>query len=255
MKINGLEDLRAYVPALRPPRAVVAVVSAILAVIALTTIFFLTVDHVFAEWMPDGEILLLALGFILLARFFSARNSYTEALSDGAYPVAFTRFAVPGLGILAASVAHLGYMPGPLLPEVWWKPILLGLGWLSLAIGAALWLRSIDALGVDNLAMLYVYFPAQSRIVTSRIYSAIRHPVYSAALRVAFGLALIHANWYSIVVLPILWLFFLGWIVLVEEKELIDRFPDYASYRRRVPAFWPRPSQITSFFRFIIAGG
>jgi protein-S-isoprenylcysteine O-methyltransferase Ste14 len=255
LKIKGLDNLRAHVPAFRPSLGIAKVAFAALGVFALTTLFFIAVDHVFAEWMPDGEILLLALGFILLARFFSVRDSYRSKFSDGAYFRAFTRFAVPGLGIIAASVAHLGYMPGPSLPDVWWKGVVVALGWLSLAIGAVLWLRSVAALGVDNLTMLFVYWPAQSRIVTSRIYCAVRHPVYSAALRVAFGLALIHANWYSILVVPILLLFCTGWIVLVEEKELINRFPDYASYRRQVPAFWPRPPQVIAFLRFIITGG
>jgi protein-S-isoprenylcysteine O-methyltransferase Ste14 len=74
-------------------------------------------------------------------------------------------------------------------------------------------------------------------------------------LRLAIGLALLSANWYSLLVAALMPLGLTGWIRLVEEKELLERFPDYAEYRKRVPAFWPRPSGLVKFFRFLIAGG
>jgi protein-S-isoprenylcysteine O-methyltransferase Ste14 len=254
MSLPGLDNLRSRLPELRSDVAIAKVVGAVLAVFCLATLFFVTVDRVFAEWMPDGEILVLAFGFGLLSGFFSGRKSLQAKFQQHAYSRAFARFGIPGLGIIAAAIAHLAYMPGPPLPDVWWKSILVALGWFSLAVGALLWWRSVLTLGVDNLVMLYVYFPADSRIVNSRIYAVIRHPIYSAGLRVAGGFALIHANWYSLLVLPILWLFCIGWIMLVEEKELLNRFPGYAAYRQRLPAFWVRPRQVFGFFKFIIAG-
>jgi protein-S-isoprenylcysteine O-methyltransferase Ste14 len=39
---------------------------------------------------------------------------------------------------------------------------------------------------------------------------------------------------------------------LVEEKELLERFPQYAEYRRKVPAFWTW--QVGKFWRFLVSG-
>jgi len=48
--------------------------------------------------------------------------------------------------------------------------------------------------------------------------------------------------------------FLTGWIRLVEEKELIERFPDYVQNRKQVPTFWVTLRDIPKFYRFLIAG-
>jgi protein-S-isoprenylcysteine O-methyltransferase Ste14 len=121
-------------------------------------------------------------------------------------------------------------------------------------VGAALWVRSVATLGVDNLTMLYVYFPQESKMTNSGIYQILRHPIYGAALYVGIGLSMIHANWYGLLVALVLPIFLTGWVRLVEEKELLERFPDYSDYRRRIPAFWPGPQDYAKFFRFLILG-
>ncbi len=108
-------------------------------------------------------------------------------------------------------------------------------------VGATLWIRGIFAFGFDNLALLYVYYPEEGKIVNSNIYSVLRHPVYAGVLRVIIALALLNGNGNSIAFILFAPLGLFGWIRLVEEKELIERFgPSYLDYRKRVPAFWPR---------------
>ena len=97
--------------------------------------------------------------------------------------------------------------------------------------------------------MLYVYYPQESRIVNSSIYSVLRHPIYAAVLYIGIGLAFIHANWYALLVALILPLILMGWVRLVEEKELLERFPGYADYRKHVPAFWAKPHDLAKFSR------
>ena len=87
-------------------------------VFGATTGFFLLVDRYFAEWMPDGEIVVLALGFLILSRFFSQKDRYIARFGEQAYARAFTSFGIPGLGIVFGAIAHLAYMPGPLVPDV-----------------------------------------------------------------------------------------------------------------------------------------
>jgi protein-S-isoprenylcysteine O-methyltransferase Ste14 len=251
-RLVGVEALRARFPELLNRRAVLTVAGELLAVVALVTAFFLVVDRVIPEWMPDGEILVLAAGFVTLAGFFRPRLA-AQTREQG-YRQAFLRRAIPGLGIVASAIAHLAYMPGPPLPSIWWRPWLQALGWIYLAIGCALWLRAFAVLGVDNLVGLYVYWPEESRLIDSRLYQVMRHPIYGVLLRIGAGLALVHANWFALVSALVLWIFLIGWITLVEEKELLRRVPAYAEYRRRVPAFGPRPRDIGVFWRLLIRG-
>lgn len=250
----GLDRLQAHVPALRTRGGLAAVLLAELGVIGGTTGFFLLVDQYLPEWMPDGEIVVLAIGFLILSRFFSQRDRYLARFGERAYERAFAAFGIPGLGIVFGALAHLAYMPGPLIPAVWWKPVVIGVGWLALVTGALLWWRAVTVLGIDSLTMLYVYYPTEQRVVQTGIYDLVRHPVYGAAIHISAGLSLIHASWYSLLVALVVPLFFFGWIRLVEEPDLTRRIPEYAEYTRRVPAFTPRLRNLPRFWRLLLLG-
>ena len=254
MSIKGLDALRRHVPELNQPGGVLWPLIAIGSVILLTTLFFVAADRGFAEWMPDGEIVILALGFLILSRFFSQRKVYRQKYGEMAYRKAFARFSVPGVGIIIASIAHLAYIAGPDIPNLWWESWLVVLGWLLVWIGLTLWMRSVTTLGLDNVAMLYVYYPDETRPIDTGLYGILRHPIYAAALDMGLGLALIHASWYALLVALIMPIFFAGWIRLVEEPELIDRFPGYLEYRKGVPAFWTKPIDLPKFYRYLLNG-
>jgi protein-S-isoprenylcysteine O-methyltransferase Ste14 len=254
MKSKGLTILHARVPETLSVLRLGMVAACLVLAFTLTTLFFLVVDRWLPEWMPDGEILVLALGFIVLSGFYTRRRVYVQTLADRSYREALLRFVIPGLGIVIGSIVHLAYMPGPAIPDLWWRPVLVGLGCVSLLVGGALWLRGVNELGLDRLTMLYVYFPEQTELVQSGGYGLLRHPIYAGALRIGTGLALVHANWYGLLMVPVLWVFFAGWIVLVEEKELVERCPDYPAYRRRVPAFCPRVHEVLRFVRYLVVG-
>ena len=102
-----------------------------------------------------------------------------------------------------------------------------------------LWWRAITTFGLDNLSLMYVYFPSESRLVQSNVYSVLRHPVYSAVLRIAFAIVLQNGSAFALFagcVAPFAMTLWLRW---AEEPELIERFGDgYRDYRRRVPAFF-----------------
>src|SRR5574341_731859 len=252
MDFKGMDQLRRHVPDLQTRDGEARLGLTFAAMFTLVTLFFTWVDRAFPEWMPDGEIVFLALGFLVMSLFFSRKKIYQQKYGELAYPRAFAHYALPGLAIIIASIAHLAYMSGPVIPDVWWKPVLTWAGWAFVIVGAALWARGVATFGADNLALLYVYFPKEGKLVNSSIYSVLRHPLYAAVLRLAIGLALLSANWYSLLVAALMPLGLTGWIRLVEEKELLERFPDYAEYRKRVPAFWPKPRDLIKFFRFLI---
>jgi protein-S-isoprenylcysteine O-methyltransferase Ste14 len=254
MKIKGMDALRRHVPELQTSGGLLCAIMYLVVVFAITSLFFILVNVRFIGWLPDGEIVIMALGFLIMSRFFSQKITYQKKYAELAYRNAFARFNIPGLGIVFASIAYLGYIAGPEIPPLWWRSILVAIGGVLIVIGVALWGRSVATFGVDNLSMLYVYFPSESKLIDASIYRILRHPVYGAALYVGIGLSLIHANWFGLLVALILPIFLTGWVRLVEEKELLERFPDYANYRKQIPAFWPRLRDYGKFFHFLILG-
>jgi protein-S-isoprenylcysteine O-methyltransferase Ste14 len=190
-----------------------------------------------------------------MSLFFSRKQTYKETYKELAYRKAFAHYGMPGLALIMAAIAHAGYMNGPFLPRGWWTLVFFALGWFMLCIGALLWIRSVFALGADNLALLYVYHPEEGKVIDSNIYSILRHPVYAGVLRVGIGLALLNGNANAFAFAILLPLGFTGWSRLVEEKELVERFgQSYLDYRKRTPAFWPRLRDFGAFFKFLLTG-
>ncbi len=207
-------------------------------------------------WGPDGQIIFTTLGFLLMRLFFTKKKTYISRYGDLAYRNAFGRFALPGLMLIFASVAYIGYIPGPRIPISWWETITPFLGWYFLLNGVVLWIRAIFTFGLDNLTMLYVYFPDKGQRIDSNIYEVLRHPVYAGVLRLGLGLAFLNGNIFAIIFgLLILPFGLTAWVRLVEEKELIKRFGDnYSDYRKSTPAFWPRPWKIYDFWKYLFFG-
>jgi protein-S-isoprenylcysteine O-methyltransferase Ste14 len=254
MNIKGMDALAKHVPELNSTGGKTRITLYALGLLALVTTYFIITDNI-PTWSIDSEIIISSLGFLILSFFFSRKQAYKEKYKELAYRNAFAHYAMPGLGLIFGAVAHAGYMNGPFVPIGWWTIVFFALGWFMVFIGAILWIRSVSRFGVDNLTLLYVYYPEEGRIVDSSIYNMLRHPIYASALRVWIGLALLNGNGNSIIFSIFVPLGFTGWIRLVEEKDLIERFgQSYAEYRKRVPAFWPRFRDIGKFFKFLIIG-
>lgn len=256
MKLNGLQELREHVPDLRSPARTAWVGILAVGIFSLTTIFFIYVNRIIPLWAPDGQIIVFTIGFLLVRMFFTNKENYIVRYGELAYRNAFGRFALPGLALIFAPIAYIGYIPGPGIPISWWAIVTPVLGWYFALVGVTLWLRAVFTFGLDNLAMLYVYFPGKGRRVDNSIYGVLRHPVYAGALRLGLGLAFLNGNIFAIIFgLLILPFGLTAWVRLVEEKELLERFgTDYAEYRKSTPAFWPRPRDLGKFFRFLLGG-
>jgi protein-S-isoprenylcysteine O-methyltransferase Ste14 len=252
MFIPGLEALTQHFPDLQTRAGALALAGRALAFFALTTLFFIATDAFIPDWQPDGQIIVMTIGFLVLARFFTRKAALRDRYGDLAYREAFTRYAVPGLAVIFASVAHCAYLPGLAIPELWWKSLLRLAGVYLTVVGAGLWLRAVLTFGIDSLTMLYVYYPEKSRLVDSSIYGVLRHPVYAGGLRIILGLCLLNGTWQALIFALIAPLGLTGWVRLVEEKELLERFPDYREYRSRVPAFWTW--RYRAFWGYLITG-
>lgn len=254
MKFKGMDILSKHVPELNSPGGKARIGLYAIFLFALVTAYFIISDQI-PTWSIDSQIIIIALGFLVLNLFFSRKQIYKEKYKELAYRNAFAHYAMPGLALIMAAIAHAGYMNGPFVPTGWWTIMFLAFGWFMLCIGAILWIRGIFTFGADNLALLYIYYPEESRIIDSDIYGILRHPIYAGVLRVGIGLALLNGNANAIAFAILLPLGFISWIRLVEEKELIERIGQpYLDYRKRTPAFWPHLRDLGKFFKFLFTG-
>lgn len=253
MQLKGFDTLARRVPELNSAGGRLKIAAYFFGVFALITTYFILTDQI-PTWTIDSQIVVMALGYLILSRFFTQKKKLIEKYGSDAYRQAFGRFALPGLATVFASIAHIAYMNGPKFTHPTLTTIFTWLGWVFVVIGAILWLRSAFTFGFDNIAMLYVYFPGEGRIVNSNIYGVLRHPVYAGVVRLGIGLALLNGGIYPLTFALLLPLGFFGWVRLVEEREIIERIPAYAEYRKKVPALFPRPNRIPAFFKFLFTG-
>jgi len=78
-----------------------------------------------------------------------------------------------------------------------------------------------------------------SELITSGLFSRIRHPIYSGILLFAFSFALFQNSGFKILIsffLLILFSFKTGY----EEKQLNIRFPEYKNYKSKTGRFFPK---------------
>jgi len=82
---------------------------------------------------------------------------------------------------------------------------------------------------------------APERLVVGGIYRHVRNPMYVALLTAILGQALLLAQPVLLLWAAVVWFGFSTFVRLYEEPVLARRFgADYATYRRNVPAWWPR---------------
>ncbi len=253
--IKGLDQLLQHVPDLNSLLGALRFLLLPVILFILVTVLFNAIRFPWPFWQVVTEILLGGLGFGLLYLFFRSRQAYQTRFGPLAYRQAARRFGLPGVMIIAAVVTRIRYLSGPAIPSVGWGIVLPALGWVFIGVGALLGLRTVQAFGIDNLTMLYVYFPEESHIVNHQIYTILRHPAYAAVQLITIGLALLNGSWVALTCALFLCLGLWCWVHLVEEEELIHRFgATYTEYRKHVPAFGPRLRDLRRFFEFLIFG-
>ncbi len=82
-----------------------------------------------------------------------------------------------------------------------------------------------------------------TRLVTTDIYRCLRHPhhVFVGVFMTCLGLLIGHV-WSFLLITISQWVWVIGFLFLVEEKELVEKFGEqYKAYRQRVPMFFPNP--------------
>ncbi len=188
-------------------------------------------------------------GAWMLAGFWKHRAAYRERYGLLAYRHLFFRFLLPFfVGGMAALYFPLLVDGKRMLPPF----IAYGLAVYLLVTMLLIEIRGKEIFwDTEWRAFVYNVFPERGRVATSGIFSWLRHPVYSAAIRLTFALALLRNNVPAVVCagLVAVGLWFWG---SMEERDLEHRDAAYAGYRRRVPAFFV--SHPMRFWRFLLTG-
>ena len=114
--------------------------------------------------------------------------------------------------------------------------------------------KTLKVFGIDNMALVYVYYPEESNLQNHEIYSILRHPTYHGLMLISIGSIFLRFSIYSIIYFII---FIVGiniHLKFVEERELIKRFGDsYLNYKKTVPAFLVKVRDLKKYYHFIIS--
>lgn len=150
-------------------------------------------------------------------------------------PATYSRLLVTAQFLLfAALVASLVVVPARTFP-------------LLAVVGAGLLLAGALALGLAFAAFRRVnragpnIIPEPRRdtdLVTTGIYSYVRHPIYTGVILCAMGLASIHGTGETWLIAGLLLVLF-HFKARHEETLLLAAFPQYADYQRTTGRFFP----------------
>lgn len=139
--------------------------------------------------------------------------------------------------VAAQAVLLLAFLLAPVIGPAWPHPGIFRLAGAILTAGGLLLL----AWSALNLGRSLTPFPrplAQGRLVTGGAYRFVRHPIYFAVLLACFGFALATWSPLRLALCAALFLFF-DRKARREEAWLLERYPEYASYRQRVRKLIP----------------
>ncbi len=144
--------------------------------------------------------------------------------------------------LMVAAMVGLWFVRGPLVGRD------LGTDWTLAGLGVGLMVVS-GYLGVKRKRYLTLPILAgvpelsghdRGNLLTEGPYAHVRHPRYVEVVIGMLGYALV-ANFAGVYLVVLLCLPALHGVVLLEERELAQRFgAEYAEYRARVPCYVPR---------------
>jgi protein-S-isoprenylcysteine O-methyltransferase Ste14 len=156
-----------------------------------------------------------------------------------------TTLVVMGIGYVAGIAALFPFRDAILWRDLGTRPVVLTLS--AVLIGLSFWIavRRKKQLTTRILAGIPELDPdpEPGGLLTEGIYAHIRHPRYVEIAVGTLGYALF-SNWLGALIVGLATLPLLHAIVLLEERELVERFGDeYERYRARVPRYVPRGDQ------------
>jgi len=135
------------------------------------------------------------------------------------------RFIIPILQNLSGLVPAINFSI-PLLHLIISAPFLIAGSWLAIN-------------GVKEVTLKVAETHRTEKIVTTGVYSIVRHPQYLGGLLAHMGISFLLSALYSLVFTPIM-VILIYLISKKEEEELIREFgKEYEDYKKKVPMLTP----------------
>lgn len=103
----------------------------------------------------------------------------------------------------------------------------------------------LNLIGLLTLRRAFAIMSEARTLITSGIFSHIRHPLYAGHFIMFFGSLLLRLHWISIMLYL---LFLVGQVARakIEERKMMGAFPQYAEYRSRTGMFFPKLTSLGS---------
>ncbi len=220
-----------------------------------------------------GPLLVLFIGLMIVRSFWKIRDKYISKYGAKAYQKAFRLVAI-GVPIVISVVVHSiiptdliarygetdvysSYLGNPISEFLLNFPplflyIRIALFFIFLLLGLITVFKALHIFGLDNMALVYVFYPNESTLQNHEIYSILRHPAYHGLMLINIGTIFLRFSIYSVIYLLIFLVGMKIHLKLVEEKELIERFEEqYKKYRENVPAFFVKLKDFKKYFSIL----
>ena len=154
-------------------------------------------------------------------RSYPPRESHLPLYGVGPVYVAVI-IAVTMAGILLSQFKIIAYLSFPII-----RMVLLMIGFLLVAVGAALWFLAVFRAKIDDGI-------TNNHLVTDGVYALVRNPIYSTFLSVCTGTLMIYGNLWLLILPVLYWLFLTVLMKCTEEKWLKNLYgAEYEEYSRR----------------------
>lgn len=116
--------------------------------------------------------------------------------------------------------------------------ILKTIGAVCIAAGAAM--NIMGRLRLQSNWSDHIKIYKDQTLVTTGIFSVVRHPLYASLMMMLFGGALIYTNYICAILTFIVFIPFMHYRAKQEEVLLAQEFKDYALYRKKTGMFFPK---------------
>jgi len=77
-------------------------------------------------------------------------------------------------------------------------------------------------------------------LVSSGVYHFVRHPLYGSIIWMFFGASLVYLNYLALLSNVLIFIPAMYFRAKQEEKMLMQEFPEYKEYQKRVGMFFPK---------------
>ena len=285
--MKGIDQLRKKLPDYQGRKIRVFVVIAII-VFVTSLMFQLVLDSIprifrsidilqmIAPLTPIiGPLIVISTGFSVVRKFWRIRDKFLSKYGKKAYQKAF-KFVVIGIPMLFSVIVHSFFSTDLIAPyriddtlsrylgvpiselllnfPFYIRYIRLVLSILFVVLGLIVVNRALSFFGIDNMSLVYIFYPEESTLQNHEIYSILRHPTYHSLLLISIGGILFRFSIYSIIYFLIFLVGINIHLKYVEEKELIQRFGGaYKEYRENVPAFFVKLKDVKKYFSILFS--